>query len=43
MSGVTECCRAMMALEKALGECIIQARSAGLGPTIRLRRLPTVG
>ena len=29
MGGVTECCRALMALEKALGESIRQARSAG--------------
>lgn len=29
MGGVTECCRAMMALEKALGESVKQARSAG--------------
>lgn len=29
MSGVTECCRALMALEKALGESIGHARSAG--------------
>ena len=29
MGGVTECCRALMALEKALGESISQARSAG--------------
>lgn len=29
MLGVTECCRALMALEKALGESIRQARSAG--------------
>jgi hypothetical protein len=29
MGGVTECCRALMALEKALGESIRQARSVG--------------
>jgi hypothetical protein len=29
IGGVTECCRALMALEKALGESIRQARSAG--------------
>jgi hypothetical protein len=29
MAGVTECCRALMALEKALGESVRQARSAG--------------
>lgn len=29
MGGVTECCRALMALEKALGESIGHARSAG--------------
>ena len=29
MGGVTDCCRALMALEKALGESIRQARSAG--------------
>jgi hypothetical protein len=29
MGGVTDCCRALMALEKALGESIGQARSAG--------------
>jgi hypothetical protein len=29
MGGVTECCRALMALEKALGESVCQARSAG--------------
>ena len=29
MGGVAECCRALMALEKALGESIRQARSAG--------------
>ena len=29
MGGVAECCRALMALEKALGESIGYARSAG--------------
>jgi hypothetical protein len=29
MDGVTECCRALTALEKALGESIQQARSTG--------------
>jgi hypothetical protein len=29
MDGVGECCRALMALEKALGESIRQARSTG--------------
>lgn len=29
MGGVAECCRALMALEKALGESIGHARSAG--------------
>jgi hypothetical protein len=29
MGGVTDCCRALMALEKALGESIREARSAG--------------
>lgn len=29
MAGVVECCRAMMAMEKALGESIGQARGAG--------------
>ena len=29
MGGVSECCRAQMALEKALGESIRRARSAG--------------
>jgi hypothetical protein len=29
MGGVSECCRALMALEKALGESIRQARNAG--------------
>jgi hypothetical protein len=29
MDGVAECCRALMATEKALGESIRQARSAG--------------
>ena len=29
MGGVTDCCRALMALEKALGESIRQARSTG--------------
>ena len=29
MDGVAECCRALMALDKALGESIRQARSAG--------------
>ena len=29
MGGVAECCRALMAMEKALGESIRQARSAG--------------
>jgi hypothetical protein len=29
MAGVVECCHAMMAMEKALGESIRQARSAG--------------
>lgn len=29
MAGVAECCRALMALEKALGESIREARSAG--------------
>jgi hypothetical protein len=29
MGGVTECCRALMALEKALGESIRHARSTG--------------
>lgn len=29
MGGVTECCRALMALERALGESIRQARTAG--------------
>jgi hypothetical protein len=29
MGGVSECCRAVNALEKALGESIRQARSAG--------------
>ena len=29
VGGVTDCCRALMALEKALGESIRQARSAG--------------
>jgi hypothetical protein len=29
LGGVTECCRALMSLEKALGESIRQARSAG--------------
>ena len=29
LDGVAECCRALMALDKALGESIRQARSAG--------------
>jgi hypothetical protein len=29
MDGVAECCRAMVALEKALGESISQARRTG--------------
>jgi hypothetical protein len=29
LGGVADCCRALMALEKALGESIRQARSAG--------------
>jgi hypothetical protein len=29
MDGVTDCCRALMAMEKALGEAIGHARSAG--------------
>jgi hypothetical protein len=29
MDGVTECCRALTAVEKALGESIRQARSGG--------------
>jgi hypothetical protein len=29
MDGVAECCRALMALEKALGESIRQARNTG--------------
>ena len=29
MDGVAECCRALMALEKALGESIRQARTTG--------------
>lgn len=29
IDGVAECCRALMALDKALGESIVHARSAG--------------
>lgn len=41
MGGVTDCCRALMALEKALGDFIRQARSAGhswaeVGRTLRV-------